>query len=193
MAELTDRDAAGLARALTRLLDDARHRVVSDGGSMLVERVTGHVGVPLADLPDVALSRPAWEHVNLHLGVEAYLRSYSPGAEWFGVAGAHRVHEDLVGLLAGAEQHGMYRLGAVDYATAAAGPDRTVEVVDLGFVTTAAPDGTPVVVGLRGGIQIGPHQPASCVCSPRTAPPPPSSATRWSAWRAFTTSIAARC
>ena len=157
MGELTDRDAAALARALARLLDDARHRVVSGGGSTLVERVTGHVGVALADLPNVALSRPAWQHVNLHLGMEAYLQAYSPGVEWFGAAGAHRGHEDLVGLLAGAEQHGMYRLGAVDYATAAAGPDRTVEVVNLGFVTTVAPDGTPVVVGLRGGIQIGPH------------------------------------
>ncbi|MFC5995691.1 AAA family ATPase [Pseudonocardia hispaniensis] len=157
MGDLTDGDAAGLARALTRLLEDTRYRVVGGGGSPLVERVTGHVGVRLADLPNVAVSRPAWQHVNLHLGMQAYLRAYTPEAEWFGVAGAHRAHEDLVGLLAGAEQHGMYRLGAVDYATAAAGPDRTVEVVDLGFVATAAPDGSPVVVGLRGGLQMGPE------------------------------------
>jgi hypothetical protein len=149
---LTDADAAGLARALTALLDTARHRIGTGTRSALVERVTGHVGAPLEQIPNVALTRPSWEHVTLHVAVAAYLAEHSPDAEWFGVGGAHREHSDLVDLLSGAEQHGMYQLGAVDYTTLAAGPDRVVDAVQLGFVPTSAPGGAPVVLALRGGV-----------------------------------------
>jgi hypothetical protein len=145
-------DATGLARALTALLDAARHRIGTGTGSELVARITDHVGAPLARIPNVALTRPSWEHVTLHVAVHAYLSAHSPDAEWFGVGGAHREHQDLVDLLSGAEQHGMYQLGAVDYTALAAGPDRVVDAVRLGFVPTRAPDGTPVVLALRGGV-----------------------------------------
>jgi ATPase family associated with various cellular activities (AAA) len=150
---IDETDAAGLARALTELLDEARQQLRPGRGAELVRRVTDHVGVPLSELPNIALQLPSWEHLTLHRGVEAYLAAHSPGAEWFGVAGMHRSHEDLMGMLAGAEHHGMYRLGAVDYATATAGPDEIVEVVQLGYVPTVAPDGRPVVIGLRGGYE----------------------------------------
>ncbi|OZM83340.1 ATPase [Pseudonocardia sp. MH-G8] len=150
---IDETDAVGLAQALTRLLDDARRQLGPGRGAALVRRVTDHVGVPLADLPSVALQLPMWEHVTLHKGVEAYLAAHSPEAEWFGVAGMARGHEDLMGMLAGAEQHGMYVLGAVEYATATAGPDEVVDVVQLGYVPTVAPDGRPVVIGLRGGYE----------------------------------------
>jgi hypothetical protein len=145
-------DAVGLARALTDLLEDVRYTIGTGTGSPLVDRITEHIGVPLDEMPNVALSRPAWEHVTLHAGAAAYLAARTPDAEWFGVAGADRSHQDLVELLAGAEQDGRFRIGAVDYTTLAAGPDRVVDAVQLGFVPTAAPDGTPVVLGLRGGL-----------------------------------------
>ena len=148
---ITESDATGLARALTALLDAARHRIGSLG-STLVDRITDHVGAPLDQIPNVTMSRPAWEHLTLHEGIGAYLAEHTPDAEWFGVGGAHRAHQDLVDLLAGADQHGMYHLGAVDYTSLAAGPDRIVDAVQLGFVRTAAPDGSPVVLGLRGGL-----------------------------------------
>jgi len=44
----------------------------------------------------------------------------------------------------------MYELGAVDFATAAIGPEESTEVVQLGLIRTTAPDGTPVVLGVRG-------------------------------------------
>lgn len=151
MGDLADDDAVALARALTRLLDDARERLGSGTGAPLVERITGHIGHPLAEIPNVTLNLPGWEHVNLHRGTSAYVARHSPDAQWFGVGGANRGHQDLMDLLAGAEQHGMYRIGAVDYTARAAGPDRTVDAVQLGFVATHAPDGTPVVLGVRGG------------------------------------------
>ena len=153
MGDLTDDDAAALARALIRLLDSARHRVGSGQTSALVERITAHIGRPLAEIPNVALDLPSWEHVNLHMGVSAYVAQYSAEARWFGVGGANRSHQDLMDLLSGAEQHGMYQDGAVDYTALAAGPDRTVDAVQLGFVATSAPDGSPVVLGVRGGLE----------------------------------------
>jgi hypothetical protein len=149
---IADGDAVALARALIGLLDDARHRIGTGSRSALVERITGHIGAPLADIPNVALSMQAWEHVNLHEGAAAYVAAHSPGAAWFGVGGGGRAHHDLIDLLSGADQHGMFQLGAVDYATLAAGPDRAVDAVRLGFVPTFAPDGSPVVLGVRGGL-----------------------------------------
>lgn len=148
---LTDHDSVQLARALTALLDAARHRVGTGRTSPLVDRITAHIGAPLAEIPNVTLTLDAWEHVNLHEGVAAYVATHSPDAGWFGVGGTGRGHQDLVELLSGADQHGAYQLGAVDYCSLAAGPDRVVDAVQLGFVPTAAPDGTPVVLGVRGG------------------------------------------
>lgn len=149
---LTGTDAVGLARALTDLLEHTRYRIGTSIGSALVDRITEHIGVPFDQTPNVALSRPSWEHVTLQAGVTAYLDARTPDAEWFGVAGTNRGHQDLVDLLAGAEQYGMFQIGAVDYTALAAGPDRVVDAVHLGFVRTTAPDGTPVVLGLRGGL-----------------------------------------
>lgn len=149
---LTDHDVVALARALTALLDTARYRVGTGDLSALVARVTDHIGAPLQEIPNVALSMQAWEHVNVHEGVAAYVAEHSPGAEWFGVGGTARGHQDLVELLTGAQQHGMYQLGAVDYTTLAAGPDRFVDAVQLGFVPTVAADGAPAVIGVRGGV-----------------------------------------
>ncbi len=144
-------EALRLARAMIDLVDGARHQILT-GTSPLVARVTEHIGSPLADIPNIALSLQAWEHVSLHEGVSAYLAAHTPDAQWFGVAGAHRSHEDLMDMLGGADLHGMYRPGAVDYTSLAAGPDRVVDAVQLGFVPTAAPNGRPVVIGVRGGL-----------------------------------------
>jgi hypothetical protein len=149
---LTDMDAVRLARALIALLDDARYRILANEGSALIDRITGHVGVPFEHIPNVVLERPSWEHVTLHAGVTAYLAARSPDAEWFGIAGGARNSYDMVDLLSGARADGQFRLGAVDYTALAAGPDQVIDAVQLGLVCTTAPDGAPVVLGLRGGL-----------------------------------------
>ena len=45
---------------------------------------------------------------------------------------------------------------AASYGTAAIGPEENTEVVTSGLVTAAAPDGTPVVIGVRDDSQFGP-------------------------------------
>nr|WP_113700138.1 AAA family ATPase [Nonomuraea lactucae] len=144
-------DARGLALALRELLEDA-HQTVNEAKETpeLVARVTGHLGCELKNIINVVASFPAWEHVNLQRGVDAYLEAQSPGAQWFGIAGHGREHEDIVNMLAGAARGWeRYEPGAVDYATAAIGPDETTEVVSLGLSLARSPDGAPVVIGLR--------------------------------------------
>ncbi len=144
-------DAAGLAAELHRVL-----RVTADlaaagpGANKLVDRVTDHVGVPFTQLVLVGRAWEAWEHANVQRGVDAYLAERGTEPDWFGIAGGQRGHEELLGMLAMSRRHMMYELGAVDFATVAIGPEEATEVVQLGLVTTTAPDGTPVVLGVRG-------------------------------------------
>lgn len=142
--------AQRLAAALANLLENTRHLVTSDEGSALVAMVTDHIGCPLAQVPNVAITFGSWEHVNLQRGVDAYLAEHSPDATWFGIAGGGRGHQEVVDMLAAAGQHHAFELGAVDYTTVATGPDSVSEAVQLGLVRTAAPAGGPVVIAVRG-------------------------------------------
>ncbi|HEX3782895.1 MAG TPA: ATP-binding protein [Pseudonocardiaceae bacterium] len=139
-----------LAVNLSKLLDAARFRITDEKEAELVTRVTGHLGCQLAHIPNVSVSFGSWEHVNLQLGLDAYLAAYTPSAEWFGVAGGGRSHQDIIDMLADAARLGNFQLGAVDYRTVATGPDSVTEAVQLGLVATTAPDGRPVVLAVRG-------------------------------------------
>ncbi|MFD2471700.1 AAA family ATPase [Amycolatopsis silviterrae] len=139
-----------LARNLQRLVKAAAGSAGSGNGNELIDRVTGHLGVPLAQALVVTRNFEDWEHATIQAGVDAYLAEHGVGTDWFGIVGGLRGHEDLVGMLFTAKQHGHYELGAVDYATVAIGPDEAADVVQLGLVGTTAPDGSPVLVGVRG-------------------------------------------
>ena len=105
--------------------------------------------MPLTEIPNVALHLPAFEHVNLQRGVDAYLTTHSPDATWLGIAGNRHLNT-VIDMLAEAANNHSYQLGAVDYTTVANGPDSSTEAVQLGLVCTAAPDGTPVVLAVQG-------------------------------------------
>ncbi|MFC5818988.1 AAA family ATPase [Nonomuraea harbinensis] len=144
-------DARSLARSLRELIQDAHHTLALDTPPELVTRVTGHLGCELRHVVNVVAAFPGWEHVNLQRGVDAYLAAHTPGAEWFGIAGQGREHDDIVNMLARAARGWeRYEPGAVDYEAVAIGPDETTEVISLGMVLTRAPGGTPVVLALRG-------------------------------------------
>ncbi|MFI6392705.1 AAA family ATPase [Nonomuraea sp. NPDC050540] len=151
-------DATKLARALEELLRDAHHEInQSKPTPELVARVTGHLGSPLQHIANVIATFPAWEHVNLQRGIDAYLAEHAPHAQWFGVAGQGREHEDFVNMLASAARgYERFEPGAVDYTTAPIGPDESAEVIALGLILARSPDGEPVVIGLRGPQQHGP-------------------------------------
>ncbi|WP_219825824.1 AAA family ATPase [Nonomuraea typhae] len=145
-------DARGLARALAELMNDAHEEINRTKETPeLVARVTGHLGSELKHIVNVLARFPGWEHANLQRGVDAYLAEHDPRAEWFGLAGHGREHEDFVNMLASAAQGWQkYEPGAVDYTTVAIGPDETTEVISLGLILAHSPEGTPVVIGVRG-------------------------------------------
>jgi hypothetical protein len=47
------------------------------------------------------------------------------------------------------------QVGAARYGTAAIGPEENTEVVIFGLVTATAPDGAPVVIGIRDESRFG--------------------------------------
>lgn len=146
-------DLAGarlLAANVQRLLRAAGEQIEeANARSPLVARLTDHLGCAFPDVLTVEKKYRIWEHASLQPGIDAYLARHSPGAEWFGISGADRRFESLDSMLAGTLRSGAFQLGRPDYATAATGPDETTEVVELGLVATAAPDGTPIVIGVQ--------------------------------------------
>ena len=47
-------------------------------------------------------------------------------------------------------------MGTASYGTAPIGPEENTEVVTIGLVATIAPDGAPVVIGIRDESRFGP-------------------------------------
>ncbi|HEV8560532.1 MAG TPA: hypothetical protein VGR06_29730 [Actinophytocola sp.] len=142
--------ARGLARSLREILQAAERVLARDGDSPLLRMITEHIGCPISQIPNVTERWPAWEHANLQRGVDAYLAEHSPGADWFGIGGAPKMHTDLMDMLTMVSGPHMFSLGPVDYTSVGIAPDRSMEAVQFGLVRTAAPDGSPVVLGVRG-------------------------------------------
>jgi hypothetical protein len=141
--------ARGLARSVREVFE-ASSRLIADRDSPLLRLITEHIGCPMKEIPNVYERWPEWEHANLQRGVDAYLAAHSPDATWFGIGGSSRMHQDLMDMLTMAAMHHAFELGAADYASAAIGPDASIEAVRLGLVRTVAPDGSPIVLAIRG-------------------------------------------
>jgi hypothetical protein len=141
-------DLRGLARGLRQVVDLAVRTMVDESGpSAAGLKVMAHLGCELADVVPVTERFPLWEHVNLQRGVDAYLAAHGSGEGWIGLGGGfHRPHENMLSLISSS---GASRVSAATYGTAPAGPDELTEVVVLGLMLTAAPDGAPVVIGIR--------------------------------------------
>jgi hypothetical protein len=150
-------DLRGLARGLRQLFEVAARTLAEDiGPSEFARQVTEHLGCDLTAVVSVAERFPSWEHVNIQRGVDAYLASRAGGV-WFGASGlGHHPREDMLSVLNMPSSFGGLRLGAASYGTAAVGPEQNAEVVMFGLVTATAPDGAPVVIGIRNEIQFGP-------------------------------------
>lgn len=162
-------DLRGMARSLRELFEiGARTMAEEAGPSELAQRVSGHLGCELDATVLVAERFPGWEHVNLQRGVDAYLTARQDDPEWFGTPGIGRhPHEDLLSLLSSpalmfnafrgirGRSRGDGGSGAATYGTAPIGPEENTEVVTFGLVAAAAPDGAPVVIGIRDESQFG--------------------------------------
>ncbi len=192
-------DLRGLARSLRELFEiGVRTLAADEGPSELALRVTSHLGCELTEIVLVTERFPKWEHVNVQRGVDAYLAARPSGmdqeeAGWFGPpGGAHHPHENLLSVISTPGQFGGgFRIagprgmrvvpggrtgaGAASYGTAAIGPDENTEVVVLGLVAATAPDGAPVVIGIRDESPFGGH---FCTLEILAADRSPAAATR---------------
>ena len=166
-----------MARSLRLLLEIGVRTLAEDSvPSELARRVTGHLGCELSAVVSVAERFPIWEHVNIQRGIDAYLAAQHNDAEWFAAPGAgQRPHENMLSLISTPGPFGVRVMGrrgiavagiaggageagagAASYGTVAIGPEENTEVVTLGLVTATAPDGAPVVIGVRDESQFGP-------------------------------------
>jgi hypothetical protein len=143
------------AARLTELVDRARERLGGEGNT-LVARVCEHLGCEVDEVANIVRRYAAWEQLNVHSGITAYLAERDPGAQWFGVAGLNAGMHDLMEILVMADRTGVFDVGAASHAAVASGPDTTQEVVQLGLVCTRAPGGEPVVIGVRGPVEYMP-------------------------------------
>jgi ATPase family associated with various cellular activities (AAA) len=151
-------DLRGLARGLRELVDLAARTLRDEAGpSELGQRVIDHLGCELSEVVPVTERFPIWEHVNVQRGVDAYLAAYGSDGAWIGLSGAiHRPHENMLALINASPPFGAAMVSAAIYGTAPVGPDENTEVVTLGLIMTSAPDGKPVVIGMRAEREFGP-------------------------------------
>src|SRR5262249_21999616 len=153
-------DLRGLARGMRKLVEVAARTLADDAGSNeLILRVTGHLQCDLSEVVPVTERFAIWDHVNVQRGVDAYLAAHGSTGTWFGAgSGGLRPDEGLLSLITMSAHLPMIGLGAASYGTAPVGPEDTTEVVTLGLIATAAPDGAPVVLGLHAVTEFGsPH------------------------------------
>jgi ATPase family associated with various cellular activities (AAA) len=170
-------DLRGLARSLRQLVEITARMLADEAGpNELVARVTGHLGCDLSEIVPVTERFPIWDHVNVQRGVNAYLAIHGSTGTWFGATGpGHRPGEGLLSMITLSTHTAMVRFGAASYGTAAVGPEENTAVVTLGLIATAAPDGAPVVIGLRATQEFGPP---NCSVEILAADPGPGTATR---------------
>ena len=149
MTRIDAEDARALALSLRRVYSAVAEKIEEENAtSPLIEKVTGHLGCPLGDVVVVEEKYRLYEHAGLQTAADLYLNEHSPDARWFGIVGGERGWQSMLNMLLGAMRDGSVLLGRAGYSSAPIGPDQMLEVVQLGMVATAAPDGSPVVVGL---------------------------------------------
>jgi len=170
-------DLRGLARGLRELFETASRTLADDAApNELVRRVTSHLGCELSEVVPVTERFEIWDHVNVQQGVNAYLAAHGRDGTWFGArGGGNQLDEGLLTLVTMSSHYSLIQFGAASFGTAPVGPKENTEVVMLGLIATAAPDGTPVLVGLYAQQQFGrPH----CSLEVLAADPAPGAATR---------------
>ena len=140
-------DVGRMARRLVRRFVTAA-RV--DEAPSLASALTGHFGPEVATLPVVSDSWAPYEHVNVQLGLEAWLAEDGREHELIGVTGYQHRQFTLADLVSPGPYSGGMGIGSVGLANQASGPGgRTYPCVQCGLYLVRDAAG-PIAVLLRG-------------------------------------------
>ena len=123
----------------------AQPQEAPDGEAALTPLLHAHLGVDPRQIPVVSEDVPVYRFVDLDIAL-SQIAEGSENAQLVGVGGGEqRRHYSLSELLEAAGRFGQFGTGAVDYSSAATGPDTTREVVAFGL-RLFTHDGHPVAV-----------------------------------------------
>ncbi|MGW0231969.1 AAA family ATPase [Actinopolymorpha singaporensis] len=127
-------EVAEFGRLFRRFLDEIVHREMEPTGRpSLVARLREHLGQDPLETPVVTATYPAYDHANVHVGLEAWFATGGRSRELVGVSGGHRSSNTLSELLEMAERHGAYGVGPVDYVHLPVSVDEELACVGFGF------------------------------------------------------------
>ncbi len=118
----------------------------SAGPSGLRARLDAHLGGEAGGLPVVVEEFAPYDHVNVQIGLSAYLEAPGRRHELLGITGPGRHHLSFADLL---EQPYGIGLGSVDLVNLPIGPDETLACVRFG-IYLVEDAGTPVAILVRG-------------------------------------------
>jgi hypothetical protein len=132
-------------RRMNQLVDERLPRL-GDRPSVLVSRLTEHLGHPARELPVVTATFPAYDHANVQVGLDAWRERHGAGM-LVGVSGPGREHHSLTELLT---SFGQFDLGAVDYTSVPVGVEEQMTCVRFGLFLVTDGSGTPLAALMRG-------------------------------------------
>jgi DNA polymerase III delta prime subunit len=120
----------------------------AEARSEVRDLLDAHLGHDTTDVPIVAASFPAWDHVNVQVAITAWLAEPGRAHELFGLMGQQR-HFGSMSDVIEMDRHAVVRAGSVDLIDLPIGPDETLACVNFGIYLISDGDGR-LVVTMRG-------------------------------------------
>jgi cell division protease FtsH len=130
--EPTPEEVERFAATYRRFAEAMSHAAPSDGASAVRELIDRHTGVATAMTPILSEGFAAWDHVNVQVGLSAWLASDGRSHELIGLTGQQRHYSSLSDMLDTAGWMNV-RPGPVDLVNLPVGPHDTLPCVQFGL------------------------------------------------------------
>ena len=130
--EPTTEEVERFAATYRRFAEAMSQAAPSEGTSPVRELIDGHAGVETAMTPILSESFAAWDHVNVQVGLSAWLASDGRSHELIGLTGQQRHYSSLSDMLDTAGWMNV-RPGPVDLVNLPVGPHDTLACVQFGL------------------------------------------------------------
>ena len=149
---MDDRELTTFMRAFSALVDHVMERPPGDANPV-VDQLAEHLRTDPMALPIVSAAFAPFEHPDLQLAIDAYIRDRERSVTSFGMSGGGRRHMDLSELL-GARH---FDVGPVVRIDMPIDVDETMACIEFAFLLVSGPDDPPHVILVRSDVEgIGP-------------------------------------